>query len=119
MASDGPLSLLGEGLNMATIAIREALETDSAGREPLSLHAAAQLFEHAGPELYRRCLKNVKTGLPSKEDSWKGPEGYSLQRWVFWEERWKAISVEEKLCAESRAFAIEALKNMERVRTQN
>lgn len=101
---------------MATIAIREALETESAGKEPLSLHAAAQLFKHAGPELYRRCSNDVKMELLSS--LWKGSGGYSLQRWMFWEERWKAIANEEKLSAETRVFAIEALRDMKKDHTQ-
>ncbi|KAH7397151.1 hypothetical protein BKA66DRAFT_453733 [Pyrenochaeta sp. MPI-SDFR-AT-0127] len=120
LASTGEdaLTSYGSGLDRATRAIAEALETDINDQESNSLEAAAQLFLYAGPELYRRCKESQTKGmLTSTTGSWQDELGFSDARWRFWLEKWKNLAKQPDVSIHTRSIAQEAVKAMEKAET--
>ncbi|KAH6030055.1 hypothetical protein HBI54_222520 [Parastagonospora nodorum] len=113
VTGDESLSSYGAGLDRATSAISEVLEVDTSGEEPKGLEAAAQLFNHASPELYRRCRDGPAEGMLTNRDStWKGQDGYSDARWRFWFERWTAVAEKDGFSQRARELAMQAWNAM-------
>ena len=89
------------------------------------MEAAAQLFIHAAPELFRRSKNNhTATGAIAKDYNdrssksgkqtlWTGRGGYSLERWAFWKERWEVLSNMKELSESERQAARVAIEAMD------
>ncbi|KAH7074148.1 hypothetical protein FB567DRAFT_190873 [Paraphoma chrysanthemicola] len=111
---DEALSSYGSGLDRATRAISEALESDTGDKEPESLEAAAEVFINAASELYRRCKEGRTDGmLAGKAKLWQGHKGFSLTRWQFWLKRWDVLAQQKDISDHGREFAQKALKAMQ------
>ena len=122
---DSTLTLEEHALDMAGYTIVDALELDFGEKEPEDLEAAAQLFIHAAPELYRRS-EDRYTALDGRSDLpnrgtyerwkeinlWHGPEAYSLERWEFWRQRWTLLGGKKGFSEAARAAAQGALDAM-------
>ncbi|KAK7427984.1 hypothetical protein QQZ08_005415 [Neonectria magnoliae] len=116
LASTGDLVLTscGAALERAKYAIEHALERDHGDEEPNDLEAAAQLFIHAAQELHRLSKEGPQTEGTSRPGGlWHGQEGYSIERWTFWMERWSALAGVESFSTQARTAAGEALKSMQ------
>jgi hypothetical protein len=88
--------------------------------------AAANLFRYAGPVVWRMCRE--QTGFPDPaigifsgrvvEGEREGGEvlfgglGYSVERWVWWKERWGQLAAFDSLGEDGRANARETLEAM-------
>lgn len=115
----------GNALTLAGYTIVDALELDFGDEEPDELRAAAELFIYAASELFRRS-KDQYTGrdgrhcLPNRGENkrfqdrnlWHGPEGYSLQRWEFWRERWTALADVKGFSEKAQTATRDSLKAM-------
>lgn len=73
--------------------------------------AAATWMFLAGNEIYEHCRKNHGRRPPMEGANpylWKGDQGYSLERWTFWKQRFHELSHAEELNAHARALAFES-----------
>ncbi|KAH7069843.1 hypothetical protein BKA63DRAFT_89489 [Paraphoma chrysanthemicola] len=114
VTGDEALSSYGGGLDRATRAISEALESETGDKEPESLEAAAEVFIHAAPELYRRSKQNRTDGmLTGKAELWQGHKGFSATRWQFWLKRWVTLAQQGDISDRGRELAQKALKAMQ------
>ncbi|KAI3328952.1 hypothetical protein HD806DRAFT_481183 [Xylariaceae sp. AK1471] len=125
-AGDPALASYGAALDRASLFIVQALELDYGEEQPAHLEAAAELFIHAAPELYRRSkerssdvanlghARNGKVGRPLINENTRGIGGYSLELWNFWRERWTAFAAKQSFSDEARRAAREALTAMEK-----
>lgn len=110
---DETLSSYGGGLDRASRAISEALESETGEKEPGSLEAAASLFKYAGRALYRRCKESQADGmLTGKAKLWNSGNGYSEARWRFWMDRWDVLSQQRGVSDRGHEIASEALQSM-------
>jgi hypothetical protein len=111
---------LGLGLSLALLTIEQALEAKSPSTPHLELHApaASQWFVHAAPLLLAASERGQQTsmrgGLADGESTWKGAEGFSVQRWEAWKARWDALHGREGLSGEAAHLARRALVGMEK-----
>ncbi|OAQ97930.1 hypothetical protein LLEC1_01232 [Akanthomyces lecanii] len=117
LVSAGDATLfLGASLDLATKAISEGLETDLTEQVSGYLNAAAQVFEHAGRELRRRCTEKQAEGfLSSSNGLRRGPAGYSTDRWRFWKDRWKFLAEQQAISRNIRNVAKKVLAQMDMV----
>ncbi|KAJ4163566.1 hypothetical protein LMH87_005287 [Akanthomyces muscarius] len=117
LASTGDATLsLGASLDLATTAISEGLETDLTEQGSGCLDTAAQVFEHASGELWRRCKEKQAEGvLSSSNGLWRGQAGYSIDRWQFWKDRWNSLAEQQAISPNIRDLAKEALAHMDMV----
>ncbi|KAK2612309.1 hypothetical protein QQS21_001735 [Conoideocrella luteorostrata] len=117
LASTGDAMLsFGASLDLATRAISDGLETDLTEKDYGSIDAAAQVFKHASSELLRRCKAKQATGLMSDSSGlWSGQDGYSMERWQFWKDRWNSLAKQQASSPNIHDSAREALRHMDKV----
>ncbi|EOA84551.1 uncharacterized protein SETTUDRAFT_163469 [Exserohilum turcica Et28A] len=112
---DEALASYGAGIERAAWAIASGLEVDVSEKpDPDGLEAAAQVFLHAKEALYSRCKEGPKEGIvKDKASVWKGENSFTLERWAFWKEQWKAVTRNESIPAHTRGVAESAIQAME------
>jgi hypothetical protein len=81
--------------------------------------AAAVWFTINGKGLYEFECDEVGNEAPWNQTNWKGPKGWSKERFAYWRERFEWISNVSELDVETREAAKEAVEAMKKVEVGN
>lgn len=84
----------------------------------LDIAAAAQYLIYAAGKMLHCPIYSSKsvyhTGWGKDSEFWKGAEGFSLERWNYWKERWEIMRTTDGLSEETREAARRAGVAMEK-----
>jgi len=106
------LALALEHDDAMTRKTKEAMKT----RLEIHLPVAALWVVTSTPYLYKLCVANACSDEEGRvSQTWKGKEGYSLDRWEFWKERFVALEGHQLATAEAKASAEAAIAKMDAI----
>lgn len=86
-----------------------------------NIPSAATWILLAGDDIFEYCRMNHDRRPPmerAKPYLWKGDQGYSLERWTFWKQRFHELSHAEELIAHARTLALGALRQIKIVESR-
>ncbi len=96
--------------------LREALEHPVDSSTDVKVQAAAQWIFFAGPRLYQseKIFEHEPLVLDPARGGplFDGERGFTKERWVFWKQRFEALSTDPQLSDDARRVADEALNAM-------